>query len=83
MRKWIERLVYRKWFYGFVAVALWLDTWTDLADVLEEARPRELLSLVLSASAALLVTLVFVDLHCRWTPQRTVEADADRSSGRR
>ena len=83
MRKWIERLVYRKWFYGFVAAALWLDTWTDLEDVLDGPRPRELLSLVLSAAAAVLVTLVFVDLHFRWTPQRNVEADADRSHRRR
>jgi hypothetical protein len=83
MRKWIARLVYRKWFYGFLAMALWIDSWTDLADVLEASRPREILSLVLSVAGAVLVTLVFIDLHFRWPPGRTVEPDANRSSGRR
>jgi hypothetical protein len=83
MRKWIARLVYRKWFYGFLAVALWVDTWTDFAEVLKASSAREILSLILSASGAVLVTLVFLDLHFRWPPERTAEPDANRSSGGR
>ncbi len=83
MRKWIQRLVYTKWFYGFLALALWIDSWTDLVDVLEGSGPREVLSLVLSVAGALLVTLIFIDLHLRWPPERTAEADANRSRGGR
>ncbi len=79
MRKWIERLVYRKWFYGFLAIALWIDSWTDLVDVLQENSARQILSLILSVAGAVLVTLVFLDLHFRWPPERTAPQDANRS----
>lgn len=69
MRKFIARLIYRKWFYGFLALVLWLDSWTDLAAILQKFGLRELLSLVLSMTGALLVTLVFLDLHRRWPPE--------------
>jgi YesN/AraC family two-component response regulator len=29
MRRFIERLIYQKWFYAFLAVVLWLYVWTD------------------------------------------------------
>jgi hypothetical protein len=69
MRNWVERLIYRKWFYGFLALVLWFDVWTDLAAVFERVTAREVLSLSLSLAAALLVTLIFVDLHWKWPPQ--------------
>jgi len=69
MRKLIEKLIYRKWFYAFLALVLWVDSWTDLAGALEAPSLREVISLVLSVAAALLVTLVFVDLHWRWPRQ--------------
>jgi len=68
MRKLIRSLIYQKWFYGFLAVVLWFDCWTDAADVIERFNSRELLSLIMSSTAAILVTLVFVDLHLRWPP---------------
>ncbi len=66
MRNFVAKLIYRKWFYGFLALVLWLDCWTDLADVIDAASPREIISLVFSFTGALLVTLVFIDLHLRW-----------------
>jgi hypothetical protein len=81
MRRWVGRLVYRKWFFGFLAVALWIDSWTDLVEVLTKSSAREILSLILSVAGAVLVTLVFLDLHFRWPPGRATEQDADRSSG--
>ena len=71
MRTLVERLIYRKWFYAFLAVVLWIDCWTDFADVMEAVRPRGVLSLVLSVTGALLVTIIFLDLHRRWPPQRS------------
>jgi hypothetical protein len=69
MRKLIRRLIYQKWFYGFLAVVLWFDCWTDLQDVIEAFSAREVLSLVMSGTGAILVTLIFADLHFRWPPQ--------------
>lgn len=68
MRRLVERLIYRKWFYGFLAVALWVDCWTDVADLLERGRTQDVVSLVLSLIAAVMVTVVFLDLHRRWPP---------------
>ena len=65
MRKLIRGLIYQKWFYGFLAVVLWLDWWTDVEDVIEAFSPRELLSLIMSTTGAVLVTVIFVDLHFR------------------
>jgi hypothetical protein len=69
MRKFIRSLIYQKWFYAFLAVILWFDCWTDVADVIEAFTWREVLSLVMSTTGAILVTLVFVDLHLRWPPE--------------
>ncbi len=68
MKQFVAKLLYRKSFYGFLALVLWLDCWTDAADLFERVTAREVLSLALSIGAALLVTLVFVDLHRRWPP---------------
>ncbi len=68
MRKIIRGLIYQKWFYAFLTVVLWFDCWTDLEDVIEAVSPREIVSLAMSSTAAILVTLVFVDLHFRWPP---------------
>ncbi len=70
MRKLVERLIYRKWFYAFLGLVLWFDSWTDLAELREVPSAREVLSLVLSLTGAVLVTLVFVDLHWRWPTER-------------
>jgi hypothetical protein len=70
MRKLIRGLIYQKWFYGLLAVILWFDCWTDVEDVIEIFNARELLSLIMSSTGAILVTLVFIDLHFRWPPQR-------------
>jgi hypothetical protein len=69
MRKFIARLIYQKWFYAFLALVLWLHVWTDVEDVIDVASLREVISLILSAIAAVLVTVVFVDLHLRWPPK--------------
>jgi len=69
MRKLIRGLIYQKWFYAFLAVVLWFDCWTDLEDVIEAFSPREVLSLIMSTTGAILVTLVFVDLQFRWPPK--------------
>ena len=61
----IRGLIYKKWFYGVLAVVLWFDFWTDITDVLENATPREVISLIMSTTGAILVTLVFIDLHSR------------------
>jgi hypothetical protein len=68
MRKLIRGLIYQKWFYAFLAVVLWFDCWTDVADVIEAFNTRELLSFLMSSTAAILVTLVFLDLYLRWPP---------------
>ena len=65
MPNWIQRLVYRKWFFGFLALVLWADCWTDLVVVMDAARPIGIFSLILSVTAAVLATLVFLDLHLR------------------
>jgi hypothetical protein len=69
MRQLIRGLIYQKWFYAFLAVVLWFDCYTDVADVVEAFSPREVASLVMSSTAAILVTLVFADLHLRWPPK--------------
>lgn len=66
MRKLIRSLIYQKWFYAFLAVVLWFDCWTDVFDVIEAFSPREVVSLAMSSTGAILVTLVFFDLHLRW-----------------
>ena len=70
MRKLIRSLIYQKWFYGFLAVVLWFDCWTDLEDVIELANARQVFSFVMSTTGAILVTVVFVDLHFRWPPDK-------------
>ena len=69
MRKLVGRLIYRKWFYAFLALVLWIDCWTDVATVAEDPRLWQIVSLVLSAAGALAVTLIFVDLHRQWPPE--------------
>lgn len=66
MRRFVARLIYQKWFYAFLAIVLWLHVWTDVEDVFDGNTPREMVALVLSVLAALLVTVIFVDLHLRW-----------------
>ena len=68
MRKLVERLIYRKWFYGFLAAVLWLDGGLDLADFVEMGRLRDVVAMVSSLTAAVLVTIVFLDLQRRWPP---------------
>jgi hypothetical protein len=68
MRKLIRGLIYRKWFYFLLAVILWFDVSTDIADVIQLNSPREVVSLIMSGTGAILVTLVFIDLHLRWPP---------------
>ncbi len=70
MRKLVERLIYHKWFYAFLALALWIDTYTDLLDFLERGHRRDVVSLVLSVAGALLLTVIVVDLHLRWPAAR-------------
>jgi hypothetical protein len=69
VRQFIARLIYQKWFYAFLAVVLWLHVWTDVEDVLDMNSIRETTNLVLSIIAAVLVTIIFLDLHFRW-PQK-------------
>jgi hypothetical protein len=69
MRKLVRALIYQKWFYAFLAVVLWFDCYTDVADVIEAYSPREVVSLIMSSTGAILVTLIFVDLHLRWPPR--------------
>ena len=69
MRQQIRSLIYQKWFYAFLAVVLWFDCWTDMADVIEAFSPREVISLIGSSTGATLVTLIFFDLHLRWPPK--------------
>ena len=69
IRKLIGSLIYKKWFYAFLAVVLWFDCWTDIADVIDSFSAREVVSLVMSATGAVLVTLIFLDLHSRWPPE--------------
>lgn len=69
MRKLIRGLIYQRWFYAFLAVVLWLDFVTDIEDVIQIASPREVISLLMSTTAVILVTLIFIDLHFRWPPK--------------
>jgi hypothetical protein len=66
----IRSLIYQKWFYCFLAIVLWFDFSTDLADVIDTPTPREIISLIMSSSGAILVTLIFLDLQLRWPPKR-------------
>jgi hypothetical protein len=68
MRKLIRSLIYQKWFYGFLAVVLWLHCWTDVENVIDVPTSREIIALIMSTLAAILVTLIFVDLQLRWPP---------------
>ncbi len=65
MRKFIARLIYQKWFFAFLAAVLWLHVWTDAEDLIDIQSPRESIALILSVVAAVLVTVVFLDLHLR------------------
>jgi hypothetical protein len=65
MRKFIPRLIYQKWFFAFLAAVLWLHVWTDAEDLIDIQSPRESIALILSVVAAVLVTVVFLDLHLR------------------
>jgi hypothetical protein len=67
--KLVRDLIYQKWFYAFLAIVLWFDCYTDVADVIQAYSTREALSLLMSTTAAVLVTLIFVDLHLRWPPR--------------
>jgi hypothetical protein len=69
IRRLVRGLIYRKWFYAFLAMALWFDFYTDVVDVIEVYSLRELVSLVMSGTGAILVTLIFLDLHLRWPPE--------------
>jgi len=68
MRKLIRGLIYKKWFYAFLAIVLWFDCWTDIQDVVEAFSPHQVVSLVMSSTGAILVTLIFIDLQLRWPP---------------
>jgi nicotinamide riboside transporter PnuC len=70
VRRFFANLIYQKWFYAFLAVVLWLHVWTDVENVLDVATPREAIALVLSILAAILVTIVFLDLHFEWPRKR-------------
>ena len=69
MRKLVRSWIYQKWFYAFLAVVLWFDCLTDIVDVIEAFSAREVLSLIMSTTGAVLVTLIFLDLHLRWPPK--------------
>jgi len=68
MRRLIRGLIYKKWFYAFLAIVLWFDCWTDIQDVVESFSPHQVVSLVMSSTGAILVTLIFIDLQLRWPP---------------
>jgi len=70
VRKFIASLIYQKWFYAFLAAVLWLHVWTDVEDVIDVNTARETIALVLSTVAAILVTVIFLDLHFKWPRQR-------------
>jgi len=70
MRKLIRSLIYKKWFHAFLAVVLWFDCCTDALDVIEAFSLREVMALIMSTTGAILVTVIFVDLHFRWPPGR-------------
>jgi hypothetical protein len=63
MWKLVRRLVYQRWFYGFLAAVLWFDCLSDIVD-----STREFLSVIFSSAAAILVTLIFLDL-CVLSPR--------------
>jgi hypothetical protein len=49
---------------------MWFDAWTDVLELQADGlNSRQVLSFVLSVIGALLVSLVFVDLHRRWPPE--------------
>ena len=52
MRKLVRALIYKKWFYAFLAAVLWFDCYTDVADVIEAYSPREVISLIMSTTGA-------------------------------
>ena len=66
MRRFVASLIYQKWFYAFLAIVLWLHVWTDIENFLDIPTQRETIALVLSVIAAILVTVVFLDLHLKW-----------------
>ena len=61
----LRRCIYNSWFYGFLAAVLWLDCGTDVSDFLERRRILDLISLASSTLAAVLTTLIFLDLRMR------------------
>lgn len=69
MRKFLRGLIYRKSFYAILALILWLDCWTDLADLVQHGHARDVVSFAASLVAAVAVTLIFYDLHRRWPPE--------------
>jgi len=68
MWKLVRWLIYQRWFYGFLAAILWFDCWSDIVDLVEVFSTRELLSVIFSSAAAILVTLIFLDL-CAPSPR--------------
>jgi hypothetical protein len=69
MRDFLRGLLYRKSFYAFLALVLWLDCATDLADLVQHGNPRDVVSFLASLAGAVLLSLIFWDLHRRWPPE--------------
>lgn len=69
MRKFLRGLIYRKSFYALLGIILWLDCWTDVVDLIQHRQPRDAVSFAASLVGAILVTLIFWDLHRRWPPE--------------
>jgi hypothetical protein len=70
MQNFLRGLIYRKSFYAFLSLVLWLDCGTDLADLIQHGQPRDVVSFAASLTGAILVTLIFWDLHRRWPWER-------------
>lgn len=66
MRTRVGRLIYHKWFFGVPALMFWFHFWTDLDDVIRTAKPREVISAIISGIGAIVLTAIFVDLNLRW-----------------
>jgi len=64
---WLRRCIYTRWFYGFLAFVCWLDVAADVNGITAygAASAIEVFSTIASAVAALLTTLVFLDLQFR------------------
>ena len=70
MWKLFRRLIYQRWFSGFLAAILWFDCWSDIVDLVEVFSTHEFLSVIFSSAAAILVTLIFLDLYARSPRER-------------